>query len=122
MSVRVILVVEDHPDLRRVVSDWLRAKGYTVVEAPDGVAAVSLARMHRPGLVLMDLQLPQLSGVDAVRQLKADPELADVPVVAVTGFVLPEERQKALDAGCDRYLTKPFDLEELLQLVAEYVP
>jgi len=93
---------------------FLSASGYDVLEAVDGREAIEKARAERPNLILMDVQLPVLSGLDATRAIKSTPGLEQVPVVAVTGFALEGDEARCREAGCDDYVTKPYDVDELL--------
>jgi two-component system, cell cycle response regulator DivK len=112
-----ILVVEDQEDNRRIIRDLLTSVGYDMIEARDGEAGVRLAKEHRPDLILMDIQLPVLDGYEATRRIKADPELRAVPIVVVTSYALSGDEAKAVAAGCDAYVAKPFSPRELLATV-----
>jgi CheY-like chemotaxis protein len=109
-----ILVVEDNVMLRRMLSEYLLASGFAVFEAGDGGEAVAVARREHPRLILMDIQLPTMSGLDATRAIRADPDLAGIAVIALTGFVSPEMAAECREAGCDDYITKPYDMDALL--------
>jgi len=102
-----ILVVEDDPDNRRIVVKVLAVDGYTTLEAADGESAVALARREHPDAILMDLAMPGVDGWEAARRLKADPATADIPIVALTAFALRGDEDRAREAGCDAYLSKP---------------
>jgi len=102
-----ILVVEDDADNRRIVVKALSLEGYEILEATDGRAAVATALRDRPDLVIMDLGIPGLDGWAACRQLKADPQCADIPIVALTAFAMRGDEERARKAGCDGYLAKP---------------
>ncbi|MDR7035795.1 MULTISPECIES: response regulator [Methylobacterium] len=114
-----ILIVEDTEDNRRILRDLLTVAGYDLLEATDGGSGVALALKERPDLVLMDIQLPVLDGYEATRRLKADPATRHIPVVAVTSYALSGDEGKALDAGCDGYVAKPFSPRKILALVRE---
>jgi two-component system, cell cycle response regulator DivK len=116
MSVR-ILHVEDNPANRMIVRDLLEFQGYEVVEAFDGEEALIAAARERPDLILMDIQLPRISGLEATRRIKARADLRDIPIVAVTSFALSGDDQKASTAGCDAYIAKPYRPRDLLQIV-----
>jgi two-component system cell cycle response regulator DivK len=107
---KVILVVEDNERNRKLVRTILEFRGYEVVECDDGGPALGLAKQHHPVLVLMDIQLPTLDGISALKQLRADPETAAIPVVAVTASVTPGERERVVAAGFDGYIAKPIDV------------
>jgi two-component system cell cycle response regulator DivK len=106
----VILVVEDNERNRKLVRTILEFRGYTVVECADGEPALELARTHHPVLVLMDIQLPKVSGIEALARLRADPETRTIPVVAVTASVTPGERDRVVAAGFSGYISKPIDV------------
>jgi two-component system cell cycle response regulator DivK len=117
-----ILVVEDQEDNRRILRDLLTSVGYEVIEAVTGEEGVSSAKSHRPDLILMDLQLPVLDGYEATRRIKADPALSHIPIIAVSSYALNGDDVKALEAGCDAYISKPFSPRELLAKIREYLP
>mgnify|MGYP001228055318 CR=1 FL=1 len=121
MSKARILIVEDNEDNMTLVRDVLASRGYMVIEAVDGQQGLELAMTQRPDLIIMDLSLPLLDGWEVVRQLKADPELRRIPVVALTAHAMVGDREKALDAGCDDYLAKPIRLAMLIAKVKEFV-
>src|SRR4051794_29540675 len=109
-----VLLVEDNEVGREGLSRHLRRKGYEVLTAVDGRQGVDVARAQAPDLVLMDMSLPVLDGWEATRQLKADPATRAIPVIALTAHAMAGDREKALEAGCDDYDTKPVDLSRLL--------
>jgi two-component system cell cycle response regulator DivK len=119
MAGELILVVEDNDKNRKLVRDVLTVKGYRLVEAETGEDGVRLARAQRPDLVLMDIQLPGINGIEALRQLRADPATAGVPVVAVTASAMTQDRQKILAAGFDAYQSKPISVRPFLELVRD---
>jgi len=121
MSGRV-LTVEDHEDNRRIVRDLLTSVGYEVIEALTGEDGIRLAGTERPDLILMDIQLPGLDGYEATRQIRANPLLRHIPIVAVTSYALSGDDVKAREAGCDAYVTKPFSPRALLAKIREYLP
>lgn len=116
-----ILVVEDNPLNLELVRDILVSAGYEVVEALDGEAGIEIARLEKPSLILMDLQLPGLDGLEATRQIRADPNLAKVPIVALTAHAMRGEEERAASAGCDGFITKPIRVREFAGLVASYL-
>ena len=116
-----ILVVEDQEDNRRIVRDLLTSAGYETLEAVTGQAGVRLAEAQRPDLILMDMQLPGLNGYEAARQIKANPELRTIPIIAVTSYALSGDDIKARQAGCDGYITKPFSPRALLAAIRGYL-
>ncbi|MGU3663404.1 response regulator [Methylobacterium sp. A49B] len=114
-----ILIVEDTEDNRRILRDLLSAAGYGIVEAPDGRRGVEVAQAELPDLILMDIQLPVMDGYEAARCLKADPATRHIPVVAVTSYALSGDEDRALAAGCDGYVAKPFSPRKVLSLVRQ---
>ncbi len=118
----LVLVVEDHPENSRLVEKVLTRSGYDCMIRSDAASGIEAARSLRPALVLMDMSLPGLDGWEATRRLKADSETATVPVVALTAHAMAEDREKALAAGCDEFVTKPFRAAELLAVIRRLVP
>jgi two-component system, cell cycle response regulator DivK len=116
-----ILVVEDNELNMKLLNDVLEAHGYEVMSTAHGMVAVAWARQYRPDLILMDLQLPDLSGLEATRRLKSDDETREIPVIAVTAFAMAGDEKKALDHGCDAYVSKPIVLRDFLNLIAEFI-
>ena len=109
-----ILLVEDNELNMDLISRRLKRKGYTVMIAVDGQQGVDLARSESPDLILMDLSLPMLDGLEATRRIKAAPETRSIPIVALTAHAMADDREKALAAGCDDYDTKPVEFNRLL--------
>lgn len=109
-----VLIVEDEPDnqeiVRAVVEEMV---GASAILAGDGLEAVSVAVRERPDLVLLDLMLPRLDGYEVAKRLKSDPQTSEIPIVAITALARPKDRARALEAGCDDYVDKPFDLDLL---------
>jgi two-component system, cell cycle response regulator DivK len=116
-----ILVIEDQEDLRGVLRDLLTGSGYAVAEAADGQAGVAMAKSERPGLILMDIQLPVMDGYEATRQIKADPGLEATPVIAVSSFAMKGDEEKARASGCDHYVTKPYSPIQLLRIIRSFL-
>jgi two-component system cell cycle response regulator DivK len=116
-----ILVVEDQEDNRQILRDLLTSADFEVIEAVDGEAGLAAAASHRPDLVLMDIQLPGLDGYEATRRIKANSALRAIPVIAVTSYGLAGDADKALAAGCDAYISKPYSPRQLLAKVREYL-
>ena len=116
-----ILIVEDNELNMKLLNDVLEAYGYDIVKTDSGSAVLELARQHRPDLILMDIQLPDISGLEAVRQLKGDPLTQPIPVLAVTAFAMAGDERKALDSGCDGYITKPIMLREFLATIEKFI-
>ncbi len=119
---RTILVVEDNERNRKLLRTILRFRGFEVVECDDGAPALELARKHQPALVLMDIQLPTMDGITALGQLRGDTTTKNIPVVAVTASVTPNEREKVLAAGFDAYVGKPIDVDAFGEIVDRFVP
>ena len=113
-----ILVVEDNPKNMTLLRDVLRASGYRTLEASTAGEALTLATEHQPALVLMDIRLPDMDGVEALRRLRLDAQTAPIPVLAVTAQAMKGDSERFKDAGFDGYLSKPVDLDELLAIVA----
>jgi CheY-like chemotaxis protein len=118
---QLILVVEDDPTMQRMALKVLRSRGFTAELARNGREAVSMAGARKPGLILMDLSLPEMNGWEATKALKADPATAAIPVVAITAHAMVGDRETALAAGCSECLTKPYELDELIALVRRYI-
>ena len=114
-----ILLVEDNEMNRDMLSRRLEKRGYTLAIAVDGGAGLAAARSELPDLILMDMSLPVIDGWEATRQLKADPATAAIPVIALTAHAMDSDRQKALEAGCDDFDTKPVELARLLGKIEE---
>lgn len=117
MSAKTILHVEDNELNRKIIRDLLRRTSYRLIEAPDGEAAVAVAREQHPDLILMDVQLPKLSGIEATRRVRAEPATADIPIIAITSFALSGDEQRAKDAGASAYLAKPYSPFTLLDMI-----
>jgi len=112
-----ILVVEDQEDLREVLRTLLTGSGYEMLEAPDGQAGVDKAKAERPDLILMDIQMPLMDGYEATRQIKTDPDLKSIPIVAISSFAMKGDEERARGAGCDHYITKPYSPMQLLKTI-----
>jgi two-component system cell cycle response regulator DivK len=122
MNARTILHVEDNELNRKIVRDLLKRTSYRLIEAHDGEAAVTTALEQSPDLILMDIQLPKLSGIEATRRLRAKSATATIPIIAITSFALSGDDQKAKDAGASAYLAKPYSPFTLLELIRKLVP
>ena len=118
---KCILVVEDQEDNRQILRDLLGNAGFDLVEAENGEQALAALASRRPDLILMDIQLPIVDGYEATRRIRADPEMKSIPIIAVTSYALTGDEAKALAAGCNAYVTKPYSPRVLLAKVLEYV-
>ena len=112
-----MLLVEDDEMNRDMLSRRLQRRGCDVAVAVDGLEAIDKGRSESPDLILMDISLPKMDGLEATRQLKADPDMQAIPVIALTAHAMAGDRDRALDAGCDDYYTKPIDLARLLEKI-----
>ncbi len=117
-----ILVVEDNEANRILMRQILKYHGYEVLEAADGAAGLAMAREHMPDLILLDLQMPVMGGLAVIRELRKTPELSKLKVMAVTSFAMKGDREKALEAGFDEYVTKPIDTRKFVELVKNIIP
>jgi two-component system cell cycle response regulator DivK len=116
-----ILYIEDSPSNRLLVSRILLVEGYEVIEAEDGILGIELAKKEHPDLILMDMNLPDKDGYALTREIREIPELADIPVVAMTANVMHGDREKTLEAGCVGYIPKPIDVDALPEQVARFL-
>lgn len=112
-----VLLVEDNDMNRDMLLRRLERRGYAVLVALDGAEAVAMTKLHKPAVVLMDMSLPVMDGWEATRRLKADPDTRGIPVIALTAHALPAERDRALEAGCTSFETKPIDFPKLLSVM-----
>jgi two-component system cell cycle response regulator DivK len=122
MSARSILYVEDNEANRMIVRDLLKRTKYQLAEAYDGEEGVAKALELRPGLILMDIQLPKISGLEAIRRLRAEAATAATPIIAITSFALSGDEQKAKAVGATAYLAKPYSPFDLLKLIRQHLP
>src|SRR6185295_5325655 len=116
-----ILVVDDFDDTRWLLRTWLERRGFRVIEAENGNEAVFEAQSKAPDLIIMDLEMPELDGLSATRRIRGDAKLADVPIVAVSAYGAEQFRGLALQAGCNEYVSTPFEPAELERLIRSYV-
>jgi two-component system cell cycle response regulator DivK len=116
-----ILYIEDNPQNMRLVRKMLKLGGYDMIEAVDGLTGVAIAARERPDLILMDINLPDIDGLEATARLKADGALAHIPVIALTANAMHGDRERFIAAGCDGYLAKPVTKNELLNTVAHFL-
>jgi two-component system cell cycle response regulator DivK len=122
MSAKTILYIEDNAMNRQIVRDLLKRTSYQLIEAHDGEAGVAAALEKRPDLILMDVQLPKISGLEATRRLRAEPVTAQTPIIAITSFALSGDDKKAIEAGATAYLAKPYSPRDLLGLIRKILP
>ena len=118
---RVILIVEDDPKNLKLIRDLLQIRGYTTLEATDGKQGVDMAREKMPDLILMDIQMPVMDGLEATSILKTDPVTKSIPIIALTAFAMQGDREKCMEAGCSDYITKPLDTRAFVTKVKEYL-
>ena len=116
-----VLLADDHPANISMISDYLEAQGFEVRAAKNGFEAIALAEADPPDLILMDIQMPVLDGLEATRRLRANPRFASIPIIVLTALVMPGDRQKCLDAGATDYMSKPVNLKKLAKTVEEYI-
>ncbi len=116
-----ILIVEDNELNMKLFNDLLQAHGYETLQTKDGREALTLARDNKPDLILMDIQLPEISGLEITKMLKADPDLKAIPVIAVTAFAMKGDEEKIREGGCEGYIAKPISVANFLQTVAKFL-
>ena len=116
-----ILFVEDQEDNRKILRDLLGSTGYELVEAEDGVQAVEAVAKQRPDLILMDIHLPNMDGYEATRHIRSNPDNKGIPIIAVTSYALTGDDVKAIAAGCDAYVAKPYSPRQLMAKIKEYL-
>ena len=118
---KTILIVEDNDLNMKLFNDLLQAHGYETVQTMDGRDALNLAREHSPDLILMDIQLPEISGLEVTKMLKADDDLKHIPVIAVTAFAMKGDEEKIREGGCEGYIPKPISVPTFLDTVAKFL-
>jgi len=121
MSKRV-LVVEDQEDNRQILRDLLTNGGFDMIEAENGQDAITAAEANRPDLILMDIQLPEVSGLEVTKWLKEDDDLRAIPVIAVTAFAMKGDEEKIRDGGCEAYIAKPISVASFMRTVERFLP
>ena len=119
MVKKKILIVEDNPQNMKLMEMLLEAKGYILLEAIDGEQAMDVATTERPDLILMDIQLPKMSGLEVTRKLRQLPAFNHIPIIAITAYAMKGDKEKFIEAGCDAYLAKPIDTRELPKVISE---
>jgi two-component system, cell cycle response regulator DivK len=116
-----VLIVEDNDLNMKLFNDLLQANGYETIQTKDGREAMDIARKHHPDLILMDIQLPEISGLEITKMLKNDAELKSIPVIAVTAFAMKGDEEKIREGGCEGYIAKPISVANFLQTVARFL-
>jgi len=116
-----VLIVEDNDLNMKLFNDLLVAHGYGTLQTKDGVEALALARQHRPDLILMDIQLPEVSGLQVIRWIKEDKDLRTIPVIAVTAFAMKGDEEKMRDGGCEAYIAKPISVTNFWRTVERFL-
>jgi two-component system, cell cycle response regulator DivK len=120
-TTKTVLVVEDNDLNMKLFHDLLEAHGYNILQTKDGMEALKLAREHRPDLILMDIQLPEISGLEVTKWLKEDDHLKTIPVIAVTAFAMKGDEEKIREGGCEAYIAKPISVTNFLQTVERFL-
>lgn len=115
-----VLVVEDNELNLKLFSDLLESNGYEVIQSRDGKNIDELCKISAPGLIIMDIQLPNISGLDLIQRLKIDESFKNIPIIAVTAFAMTEDRENILSSGCEEYLSKPISITGFLEAVRKY--
>lgn len=118
---KTVLIVEDNDLNMKLFHDLLEAHGYGTLQTKDGLEAMKLAREHRPDLILMDIQLPEISGLEVTKWLKEDPDLRAIPVIAVTAFAMKGDEEKIRQGGCEAYIAKPISVTKFLETVERFL-
>jgi len=118
---KTILIVEDEPRNLKLLRDLLQRFGYEILEALDGEQGVKLAGEKMPDLILMDIMMPKMDGLEATRIIKADTKTKHIPVIALTSYAMKGDREKTVEAGCDGYIAKPIDIKEVLKAIEHYL-
>ncbi len=118
---KTVLIVEDNELNMKLFGDLLEAHGYATLKTGNGIEAIELARAHHPNLIIMDIQLPEVSGLDVTRWLKEDENLRSIPVIAVTAFAMKGDEERIREGGCEAYLSKPISVAKFLETVRTYI-
>ena len=119
---RKVLIVEDNDLNMKLFNDLLEAHGYVTLQTKDGMEALRMARQHRPDLILMDIQLPEVSGLEVTKWLKEDDDLRAIPIIAVTAFAMKGDEEKIRDGGCEAYIAKPISVASFMRTVERFLP
>ena len=118
---KTILIVEDNELNMKLFHDLIQAHGYNILQTKDGMEALKLARQHKPDLILMDIQLPEVSGLEVTKWLKEDDDLAHIPVVAVTAFAMKGDEERIREGGCEAYISKPISVAHFLETIRRFL-
>ena len=118
---KTVMIVEDNELNMKLFNDLLEAHGYATLKTADGIEAIELARTHHPDLILMDIQLPEVSGLEVTKCLNEDDDLASIPVIAVTAFAMKGDEERIREGGCEAYISKPISVGKFLETVRAYV-
>src|SRR5436853_4238246 len=119
---KTVLVVEDNELNMKLFHDLLEANGYNIVQTRNGLEAIDLARKHHPDLILMDIQLPEISGLEVTKWIKEDDDLRSIPVIAVTAFAMKGDEEKIREGGCEAYIAKPISVASFMRTVERFLP
>ncbi|MBL4906589.1 MAG: response regulator [Sneathiella sp.] len=118
---KTVLIVEDNELNMKLFHDLLEAHGYATLQTKDGMEALSIAREHKPDLILMDIQLPEVSGLEVTKWIKEDENLKSIPIVAVTAFAMKGDEEKIREGGCEAYVAKPISVENFIKTVSDFL-
>jgi two-component system, cell cycle response regulator DivK len=118
---KTVMIVEDNELNMKLFNDLLESRGYGTIQTRNGFEALDLARAHHPDLILMDIQLPEVSGLEVTKWLKEDDALADIPVIAVTAFAMKGDEERILQGGCEGYISKPISVSHFLETIERYI-
>ena len=121
MAAKTVLIVEDNELNMKLFHDLLDSQGYTCLETREGLSALAMAKTHRPDLILMDIQLPEVSGLEVTKWLKEDDDLAHIPVIAVTAFAMKGDEERIRQGGCEAYISKPISVLHFMDTVRKYL-
>jgi two-component system cell cycle response regulator DivK len=120
--VKTILIIEDEPRNMKLLRDLLQRFGYEIIEATDGEQGVEMAKARIPNLILMDIMMPKMDGYEATRIIKADAKTKHIPVIALTSFAMKGDKERAFESGCEGYIAKPVEIQEVLKTVEHFLP
>jgi two-component system, cell cycle response regulator DivK len=121
MMTKTVMIVEDNDLNMKLFNDLLESQGYRTIKTSDGMKALELARLHKPDLILMDIQLPEVSGIEVTKWIKEDETLRSIPVIAVTAFAMKGDEERIREGGCDAYLSKPISVPKFIETVRTYL-